>query len=121
MRLWPAGRMRLAIVGGGPSGLIAFHVVRKFPDLFENVVLFEASDRLGGIWADGEKSWKKRGPVYQDLRANLPCRLMEVPGVPFHVPQEDAASGSSFVHHAEVSRYLKEFFDVDEMPQWVVD
>lgn len=51
--LLPARSRRVAVVGGGPSGLIAAYDLRKkgYP-----VSLFEATDRLGGrLWATAER------------------------------------------------------------------
>lgn len=47
------GRTRLAIIGGGPAGLVAaFHLTRNEPDAYE-ITIYEMSWRLGGKTVSG--------------------------------------------------------------------
>ena len=48
LRIPPCSPRRVAVIGGGISGLAAAHRVREL-DPAAQVVLFEASDRLGGV------------------------------------------------------------------------
>lgn len=55
---------RVAIIGGGgASGLVSIRqlVLAKF-----DVVAFEKSDKIGGIWAYNENP--KIGPMYRDMK-----------------------------------------------------
>ena len=40
--------VKLAIVGGGPGGLMMTHLLERFPAGLFDVTLFEATPRLGG-------------------------------------------------------------------------
>ena len=61
--------IELAIVGGGPGGLMnAFHIKKKIGNLAK-VTIFEASDRLGGKIVT--KTFGKDGPMYEEGVAEI--------------------------------------------------
>lgn len=49
---------RVAIIGGGPTGLAAVKALALEPVKFSKIDLFERRDRLGGLWYhQGDKSF----------------------------------------------------------------
>ena len=87
--------MKIVIVGAGPGGLgAARHCQAYFPSA--DLIVYERYSSSGGIWRGDHQS-----PVYRDLHTNLPMELMAFPDFPAD------PSNVSFVHHSEVTKYLK--------------
>lgn len=40
----------IAIIGGGPSGVIAAEVFRKNQNSYDKIKVFEKRDSVGGVW-----------------------------------------------------------------------
>lgn len=67
---------RVAIIGGGPSGLIVARALSLEPHAF-HIDVFERRDRTGGVWFY-DKDIRTEGytPMYKYLETNLDSRLM---------------------------------------------
>lgn len=119
----------LGIIGGGPSGLIAFHVALRSAR-FRKIVLFERNpdpDAFGlGIWARSKNTAKSNmknpseiaSPVWQTLRTNTYNDMLEVPRFSFNRFLKENPSiaessidfvnkFSSFPTHDFVAKYLR--------------
>ncbi|XP_046493273.1 uncharacterized protein [Neodiprion pinetum] len=102
----PGSKTRVAIIGGGVSGLIVAKHLATNPETFD-FTLFEQTDQVGGTWVyTDETDFDSRGlPVhssmYKNLRTNVPKEIMQIPDFPFQ--DQD---GPSFVHHSVVRNYL---------------
>lgn len=93
----------VAVIGGGAAGLcVARALVCEARRAFD-VVVFEATQRVGGIWCyDGgdPSAPDSYGPMYESLRTNLPKEVMAFPGYPLD------PSLPSFPSHRDVAAYL---------------
>ncbi|XP_053320848.1 uncharacterized protein LOC128492350 [Spea bombifrons] len=98
-------RLRVAVIGAGAAGLCCARHLLSRPLAFEPPVVFETSGQVGGTWVYTEGDSNQHSSMYRDLRTNLPKEIMEFPDFSF------AASLPSFIHHAEVLRYLEEYTD----------
>lgn len=103
---------KVAVIGAGAAGLVAARECHR--QGFE-VRVFEKSDYLGGVWKytqDVEDDLLGQHPkqplhgsLYENLRTNLPRKLMAISDFPF-----DAEEGvSQFVSHELVQAYLEAF------------
>ena len=102
---------RVAVIGGGASGLVA---LRYCLAAGMDTLLFEEREGIGGVWRmqDPDKSSghheshatrKKTNAMYRDLVTNLPKEIMAFFDFPFK------PEASSFVSHREVLSYLYEY------------
>lgn len=98
------GIKRIAIIGAGPSGLVAAKYLLAEEKSF-GITIFEQRDSVGGLWhftpipskaeavANGSKSSamdivtrdlpKFNTPMYEDLESNLPLTVMQFSDKPF--------------------------------------
>lgn len=99
---------RIAVIGGGPTGLAAIKALALEPVKFSKIDLFERRDRLGGLWYHrGNKSLlspkipnispaakenvfdeattqdKYFSAIYEFMETNIDHRIMEYQGVAF--------------------------------------
>ncbi|XP_034310113.2 uncharacterized protein [Magallana gigas] len=104
-------KQRVAVIGAGPSGLIALKHLSAFPDLFEPVV-FEQNFWPGGIWQYTDKTGNDEfglavnSASYNNLQVNIPKEIMEIPGFPF--PKE---WNKSYITRQQCLEYLNMFAD----------
>ncbi|KAG8901901.1 hypothetical protein FRB99_005004 [Tulasnella sp. 403] len=77
---------RVTIIGGGPAGLACLRIFEQSPYKW-NLTLFEAREKLGGIWYRGEdvRPGKRlpTSPVYDSMTTNLPHCVMAFHEFPF--------------------------------------
>ncbi|MCB1120216.1 MAG: NAD(P)-binding domain-containing protein [Verrucomicrobiae bacterium] len=103
---------RIAIIGAGAAGLVSARECLR--QGLESVV-YEASDRVGGVWNYTDKveddllglnpSRPLHGSLYKNLRTNLPRKLMAFRDFLF----EPEGVEAQFVGHEVVLQYLKDF------------
>lgn len=107
--------LNVAVIGAGVAGLAAGRELKRNG---HRVVVYEKSDRLGGIWVYNprvESDPLGRDPnrevihtsLYQSLRTNLPRHLMGFSDYPFCVTKNGQLS--NFPGHEEVLQFLTEF------------
>lgn len=122
------GIRRIAIIGGGPTG-IAFAKYLSAEKAFDTIDVFEQRDNVGGIWnlskpehssripipqtdpkygtqakdKDASMSLEFESPLYDYLETNIPKPLMAYSDAPF-----DSAL-PLFPGHADVLRYLEAY------------
>ncbi|MGC1480821.1 MAG: NAD(P)-binding domain-containing protein [Chthoniobacterales bacterium] len=102
-------RPRVAVVGAGAAGLVSAREARREG---LDVVVYEASDRVGGVWVYREEvgadpagqrpGGRPHGSLYSSLRTNLPKEVMAFRDFPFE-------GGRQFPEHARVLAYLERF------------
>jgi dimethylaniline monooxygenase (N-oxide forming) len=56
---------KVAIIGAGASGLAS---ARRALEYGVEIVVFEASDHIGGIWVYSEEPAGSSSPIYDNLR-----------------------------------------------------
>jgi cation diffusion facilitator CzcD-associated flavoprotein CzcO len=107
---------KVAVIGAGVAGLVA---AREFIREGHDVVLFEQTESVGGVWVYdpdiedddllGVRKFRKRvhSSMYASLRTNLPREIMGFTDFPF-LPRE-GRDGRRFPGHAEVAAYLEDF------------
>ncbi|XP_074283020.1 flavin-containing monooxygenase FMO GS-OX-like 3 isoform X1 [Silene latifolia] len=109
------GSHNVAVIGAGVAGLIA---ARELQNEGHRVVIFEKSDKLGGLWVyDSRVESDELGydptreiihsSVYKSLRTNLPRVLMEFSG--FGFADRQYGDPRTFPGHQEVLEYLNDF------------
>ncbi|RLN87079.1 hypothetical protein BBJ28_00017926 [Nothophytophthora sp. Chile5] len=105
-----------------PSRGAADHVERRFTigciltakclrDAGHDVVVFEKSAHMGGIWKYDEAADAPSSVLYKSLHTNLPTSIMHLKGFPF------AEGLPSYPSHADVLDYLQSYaknYGVDE-------
>ncbi|XP_032684627.1 flavin-containing monooxygenase FMO GS-OX-like 2 isoform X2 [Odontomachus brunneus] len=107
-------KIKICVVGGGAAGLCAIrHLVgnSKF-----DITAYEQTNEIGGTWVYveqvglDENGLPIHSSMYQNLRTNLPVRIMNFPDYMTMEAQEP-----SCVSHQEVLNYLKDYtkhFDI---------
>ncbi|KAK9749240.1 hypothetical protein RND81_02G112000 [Saponaria officinalis] len=106
---------KVAVIGAGVAGLM---VSRELRNEVHRVVIFEKSDKLGGLWVYDlrvESDELGRDPtrenihssVYRSLRTNVPRVLMSFSGFPF--ADREYGDPRRFPGHEEVLGYLNDF------------
>ncbi|XP_074280003.1 flavin-containing monooxygenase FMO GS-OX-like 3 [Silene latifolia] len=106
---------KVAVIGAGVAGLIA---ARELQNEGHQVVLFEKSDKLGGLWVydprveSDELGYEPcreivHSSVYQSLRTNLPRVLMEFSG--FGFAEREYGDPRTYPGHQEVLAFLNDF------------
>lgn len=107
--------MRVAVIGAGAAGLCAArHLLDKRRSWCSEVVVYEQSGAVGGIWVYSERAGTDKYGVpftamYQNLRTNLPKEIMAFPD---HAFKSDLPS---FVGHSNVKEYLESYADKFEI------
>lgn len=110
------GVKKVAIIGGGVAGLLSLRHVLKYP--FLSPTLFEASNKIGGVWAyDGQanqygKHDHQTTPIsaYRNLVSNQTKYVMEIRDFKHRDP-----SSPTFLPHKQVHDYLQGFADKFEL------
>lgn len=112
---------RVAIIGGGPTGLAAVKALALEPVKFSKIDLFERRDRLGGLWYhQGDKSLvspqipntspsaqeivsdkattqdRYFSAIYEFMETNVDHRMMQYQGVEFLLILENIHQGQKF-------------------------
>nr|GMD71564.1 flavin-containing monooxygenase FMO GS-OX5-like isoform X1 [Ipomoea batatas] len=110
-----AATLNVAVIGAGVAGLSAARQLKKNG---HRVIVYEKSDRLGGIWVYDPRVESDplcrdpnreiiHGSLYKSLRTNLPRHLMGFSDYPFRVAKNGHVN--NFPGHAEVLKFLDEF------------
>ncbi|KAG7390148.1 Flavin-containing monooxygenase FMO GS-OX1 [Phytophthora pseudosyringae] len=100
--------VRVGIIGGGAAGIIAAKSLREAG---HDVVVFEKSSHLGGVWKYDDAADAPSSVLYKSLHTNVPTSTMQLKDFPFR------AGLPSFPSHADVLEYLQSYtknFAVDE-------
>nr|CAB3486813.1 unnamed protein product [Digitaria exilis] len=95
----------VAVVGAGAAGLVA---ARELLAEGLDVVVFEKSGRVGGIWAYDPRP--DNGCLYESLRTNLPRELMAFSGCGL-AGRVFAGDRRTFPGHREMLAFLDAFAD----------
>ncbi|XP_062074059.1 flavin-containing monooxygenase FMO GS-OX-like 5 isoform X1 [Humulus lupulus] len=107
----------VAVIGAGPSGLIAAHELRREG---HKVVVFERQNQVGGIWVYNPVTESDplgvdpvrnlvHSSLYCSLRTNFPREVMGFGIYPFSVKESEERDRRRFPGHREVLEYLTEF------------
>mmetsp|Transcript_22880 Transcript_22880/g.52750 ORF Transcript_22880/g.52750 Transcript_22880/m.52750 type:complete len:548 (+) Transcript_22880:62-1705(+) len=101
----PAQRKVVAVIGGGLSGLVC---CKRFLDEGFEVVAFERSDQLGGVWV-----WRpgSDGKTYASLRANVHKERLQLEYFP--MPK----SWARYPSHWQLAEYLAAFAKHFDLPR----
>ncbi|EYU37390.1 hypothetical protein MIMGU_mgv1a0083261mg, partial [Erythranthe guttata] len=108
--------LKVAVIGAGVSGLATARALKS--EGFEQVVVFEKSDNLGGTWVYDPKIESDplsldpnreivHGSLYLSLCTNLPRQLMGFSDYPFVTRKY--GDSTTFPSHEEVLEFLNEF------------
>ncbi|MCL7027873.1 hypothetical protein MKW94_005687 [Papaver nudicaule] len=108
---------KVAVIGAGAAGLVASRELRREG---HEVVVFERSDRVGGIWVYNSNVESDplgldpsraiiHSSLYESLRTNLPREVMGFRDYPFVAQMKDGRDPRRFPHHTEVLHYLEDF------------
>ncbi|KAG1708230.1 hypothetical protein DVH05_024913 [Phytophthora capsici] len=100
--------VRVGIIGGGAAGIITAKSLRA---VGHDVVVFEKSSHLGGIWKYDDSADAPSSVLYKSLHTNLPTSIMQLKDFPFK------AGVPSYPSHSDVLEYLQNYakhFIVDE-------
>ncbi|CAI9118921.1 OLC1v1020548C1 [Oldenlandia corymbosa var. corymbosa] len=106
----------VAVIGAGPAGLV---MARELKREGHNVVIFEKSDRLGGIWAYDSQveddpmginpnRQEKHSSLYRAVRTTIPKEIMGFSDYPFTVKDKNGIL-KEFPGHEEIHKYLNHF------------
>ncbi|KAL3536995.1 hypothetical protein ACH5RR_000361 [Cinchona calisaya] len=108
-------QLKVAVIGAGVSGLVT---ARELQREGQEVVVYEKSDQIGGIWVYNPKVEADQlgldpnrkivhSSLYDSLRANLPPELMEFTDYPF--TSGENGKQLCFPGHEEVLKFLNNF------------
>ena len=98
-----AAKIRVCVIGAGPAGLCAArHLLGWDFEAGLEVMVFEKSNKVGGLWQYDEKE-DSHSSIYQSLKTNLPKEIMAFQDFPF------PKSNHSFLTHTEVKDYLESY------------
>lgn len=113
---------KIAIVGGGVSGLLSLRHILRYPHL--RPTLFEGTNDIGGVWVyDGKQNryryenidhQKTPLSVYRNLISNQSKQIME-----FCDFKHENTSLPTFVHHEYVLDYLKRFSNNYQLESYI--
>ena len=117
---------RIAVIGGGPTGLAAVKALSLEPAEFSRIDLFERRDRLGGLWYHyGDKSLVKPeipnvspsqqeitsdnatpadeyfSAIYEYMETNIVHQIMEYSGVDFPVNSKKYPTRSQVLEYID--------------------
>lgn len=107
---------KCCVIGGGPSGLAAIkHLTVDYGEWFEDCVLFESREKIGGIWnyeSDGDSGGIAENvaaddltAMYETLHTNTSKHLMSFTDFPMPQHYPDYPS------QRQVLEYLNEYAD----------
>ncbi|XP_014676296.1 PREDICTED: flavin-containing monooxygenase FMO GS-OX4-like [Priapulus caudatus] len=102
--------LRVAVIGAGPSGLIAARMLASRPQDFDFEV-YERGHNIGGTWVYTERTgltedgFPVHSSIYKNLITNLPTDVMEFPDFPF------PSDSKKFIHWKEVQDYIFAYAD----------
>lgn len=102
-------KKKIAVIGAGPSGLIASEILSSHPD-FEHVV-FERDSEVGGMWRYTDETELDSGghrvhsSLYKSLVSNSPMAFFTIVGFP--MPSD--IGPCEFVPHRRYLQYLQDF------------
>lgn len=115
-------RLKVAIIGAGASGLAS---AQECKARGHDVVIYEQSDRPGGVWAYSAevetdllgKDANRRvySSLYKNLRTNLPSDIMAFKNFPFDETGGGDSSWPRFPHHSCVFQYLLKYIERFEL------
>jgi cation diffusion facilitator CzcD-associated flavoprotein CzcO len=88
---------RICVIGAGSSGLVSMKALKDAGLAFD---CYEASDRLGGLWAFEEQS---RGGAYRSLHINTSRDRMQWADYPMPRDYPD------YPHHTLIRRYFEQY------------
>ena len=95
---------RIAIVGGG--GISGLQTIRSLKARgFENVVAYEGSHDLGGIWKQN----------YSNVSVQVPRALFEFPDFPM-----SDVDWNGYATGPQVQRYMEDYADRFQLRDWIV-
>ena len=99
------------MIGGGAAGLICAATLSKTTTTEYNVVVYEKSPCIGGVWRYLKRDEMNRPrPMYSSLRCNLPKEIMELDADHRFDP-----SLPSYVTHADVQAYLEAYVAEEDL------
>jgi len=93
----------VAVIGAGAAGLVTAVELRAAG---HDVVVFEQSDEVGGVWVYDEAPGRT---MYDSLRTNLPRDLMAFRSYPFDSRGGGEDHWPRFPGHRQVLEYLQRF------------
>ncbi len=93
----------VAVIGAGAAGLVSAKELRAAG---HDVVVFERSDEIGGVWVYDEAPGRT---MYASLRTNLPRDLMAFRSYPFDSSGGGADDLPRFPSHESVLEYLRRY------------
>lgn len=99
---YSSGNPRTAVIGAGACGLIA---AKCLLDEGIEPVVFEQSERIGGLWNYSEALPDGGSLAYRSLRTNTSKQMMALSDYPFPETLPD------FPNRAEVLQYLNNYVD----------
>mmetsp|Transcript_11536 Transcript_11536/g.18768 ORF Transcript_11536/g.18768 Transcript_11536/m.18768 type:complete len:437 (-) Transcript_11536:415-1725(-) len=115
---------KVAIVGAGPSGLVTAKALLGCGVAPEDIVMFEESDQIGGLW-NRKARWEPKdqhgqpkvtsatNPIYDDLTTNLPNQIMAFSDFPFQTDMD------FFPKSGAVLDYLNQYADKHDLRSMV--
>nr|XP_012224297.1 PREDICTED: flavin-containing monooxygenase FMO GS-OX-like 2 [Linepithema humile] len=107
-------KMKVCVIGAGAAGLCAARHLAA--NLRYEITVYEQTNEIGGTWVYNEQSGLDENglpihsSMYQNLRTNLPAKIMNFPDYTAMEGEEP-----SCVSHQEVLNYLKDYaqhFDI---------
>ncbi|XP_063988409.1 uncharacterized protein LOC135168305 [Diachasmimorpha longicaudata] len=105
----PSNKIRVAVIGAGPCGLITARYLSSKLDKFD-LTVFERTNEVGGLWVYTNVTGNDANGVpmhtaaYDYLKTNVPKEVMMLEDFPF--PQ---LNEPSFVSHRVIYSYLQNF------------
>jgi len=100
--LYPSSKPRVAVIGAGACGLIA---AKCLLDEGIEPVVFEHTERIGGLWNYSEDLPEGGSLAYRSLRTNTSKQLMALSDYPFPENLPD------FPSRGQVLQYLNDYVD----------
>ncbi|XP_066289125.1 uncharacterized protein [Branchiostoma lanceolatum] len=100
--------LRVAVIGAGPAGLCAAHLLSAEPERYLPTV-YEQTGAVGGTWVytdrtgTDEHGLPVHSSIHKNLRTNLPKEAMVFPDFPYD------SDLPSYLPHKEVRRYLENY------------
>lgn len=117
--------LKVAVIGAGLCGLIA---ARELERESHEVVVFEKSNRLGGVWVYDPRTESDllgidpdreivHGTIYKSLRTNSPRQIMGFSDYTFE--GKEYGDPRMFPGHQEFLRYLEDFSEKFEVTKLI--